>query len=121
MKTHIALKDSPQRWWLMALLVSGMIICYAHRGTLSIAGPFMVREMHLSTQTLGILQSAFFWSYSFMQVPAGTAVDRFGVRRSYALGYVVWVAASALTGFAQAQWALILARMGLGVGQSVAF
>jgi hypothetical protein len=31
------LRDSPQRWWLMLLLIIGMIFCYAQRSALSIA------------------------------------------------------------------------------------
>jgi ACS family D-galactonate transporter-like MFS transporter len=115
------LRESPQRWWLMVLLATGMIVCYAHRGALSAAAPFMMRELGLSTAVTGILLSAFFWSYSFMQVPAGWVVDRFGVRRSYACGFALWSVASAFTGFSGSLVVLILVRMLVGVGQSVSF
>jgi sugar phosphate permease len=55
----------------MALLVAAMIVCYAQRGTLSVAAPFMIKELNLSTSAMGILLSVFFWSYSLMQMPAG--------------------------------------------------
>ncbi len=115
------LRESPQRWWLMILLASGMVVCYAHRGALSPAAPFIIKELGLSPAVMGILLSAFFWTYSFMQVPAGWVVDRFGVRRSYALGYAVWSLASAVTGFAGSLFSLIGVRMLTGVGQSVSF
>ena len=116
-----SLKDSPQRWWLMALLLSGMIFCYAQRGAINIAAPFISRELGLSTGEIGLLFSAFFWTYSFMQMPAGWVVDRVGVKRAYALGFIFWSLASALTGFAKNLVALIALRMSLGVGQAVAF
>jgi len=116
-----SLKESPQRWWLMALLVIGMIFCYAHRGALSVAAPFMIKELELSPASMGVLLSAFFWLYCFMQVPAGLLVDRFGVRRAYALGFAFWSLASAATGLAQGLLALIFLRMLLGAGQAVAF
>jgi ACS family D-galactonate transporter-like MFS transporter len=115
------LRESPQRWWLMVLLVTGMIFCYGQRGALSIAAPFMIRELQLSTAAMGVLLSAFFWSYSFMQVPAGWLVDRLGVRKSYAAGFALWSIASALTGFAGRLSSLVALRVLLGIGQASAF
>jgi ACS family glucarate transporter-like MFS transporter len=116
-----SLRESSERWWLMALLLVGMIFCYAQRGTLSVAAPFMVKELGLSPAVMGILLSAFFWSYALMQVPAGWMVDRFGVRRVYGWGFACWSAASAGLAFAPGPMALILLRMFQGIGQSVAF
>jgi MFS transporter, ACS family, D-galactonate transporter len=116
-----ALKDSPQRWWLMVLLVTAMLVCYAHRGALSVATPFIIEDLGLSKTTMGILLSAFFWMYAFMQMPMGWLVDRFGVRRAYALGYIFWSVASVLTGLAKNLAMLISLRISLGLGQAVAF
>jgi len=41
--------------------------------------PFMIKELNLSPTVTGVLLSAFFWLYSFMQMPR-LAVDRFGVK-----------------------------------------
>src|SRR5262245_31471214 len=87
-EARVDLKDSPMRWWWMLLLVTAMLVCYSHRGALSVAAPFMIEELGLSKTVMGILLSAFFWMYAFMQMPTGWLVDRFGVRRAYALGYV---------------------------------
>ena len=113
--------ESAARWWLMALLVAGMIFCYAQRSALSVAAPFMIEEGVFSTAAMGVLLSAFFWFYAFMQVPAGWVVDRFGVKRTYALGFLFWSIASALTGLATSLGALIGLRVLLGAGQAVAF
>lgn len=115
------LRDSPQRWWLMALLITGMLIAYAHRGALSVAAPSMMKELHLTEAELGLLLSAFFLSYSLMQVPAGWLVDRLGVRRAYAAGFLFWSAASVLTGFMRSLPGLAFARVLVGAGQSVTF
>ncbi|HVF27184.1 MAG TPA: MFS transporter, partial [Pyrinomonadaceae bacterium] len=116
-----SLKESPQRWWLLALLFTGMLFGYAQRGAFSVAAPFMSEDLGLSKAGLGVLLSAFFWSYSLMQVPAGWTVDRFGVRRAYSLGFAFWSLASALTGFASNLTALIGLRVALGAGQAITF
>jgi MFS family permease len=84
-------------WRLVALLLSGMMLCYAQRGTLSVAAPFMIRDLAINTETMGLMLSAFSWCYCFMQVPLGWIVDRFGVRRAYACGFALWSIACALT------------------------
>jgi MFS transporter, ACS family, D-galactonate transporter len=120
-ETYEQLSSSPRRWALMALLVVGMVVCYAHRNALSVASPFMIQELNLSPTVMGILLSAFFWSYAVLQIPAGWAVDRFGVKRAYACGFIIWSFASVLTGFATGIAALVFLRMLLGIGQSIAF
>jgi MFS family permease len=109
------------RWWLAALLTSGMTFCYAQRGTLSVAAPFMIRDLGINTETMGLMLSAFSWCYCFMQVPSGWIVDRFGVRRAYAFGFAVWSIACALTGAFRNIAAIMFFRITMGVGQSVAF
>jgi MFS family permease len=120
----VAAVDVPSatgRWRLIALLVSGMTFCYAQRGTLSIAAPFMIRDLAINTETMGLMLSAFSWFYCFMQVPSGWIVDRFGVRRAYACGFVLWSIACALTGAFRDIAAIMFFRITMGVGQSVAF
>jgi MFS transporter, ACS family, D-galactonate transporter len=109
------------RWGLVALLTSGMTFCYAQRGTLSVAAPFMIRDLAINTETMGFMLSAFSWCYCFMQVPSGWIVDRFGVRRAYASGFVLWSIACALTGAFRDIAAIMFFRITMGVGQSVAF
>src|ERR1700704_3411771 len=120
-----SLRDSPQRWWLLLLLFTAMLISYAHRSALSVAvgakSSSMSSDLHLSEASIGILLSGFFWIYSFMQVPAGWLVDRFGVKRAYSLGFVFWSLASTFTGLARGLASLIGLRIALGMGQAITF
>jgi ACS family glucarate transporter-like MFS transporter len=109
------------RWALAALLFTGMFVCYAQRGALAVAAPFLVRDLHMSPMIMGMLLSAFFWSYALMQVPAGWLVDHLGARRTYGWGMLLCAAASGLTGMASSLSALTLWRVLLGGGQAVAF
>jgi MFS family permease len=116
--------DVPDRggqWKLAALLLSGMTLCYAQRGTLSVAVNAIISDFGISQATMGLMLSAFSWSYCFMQVPSGWVVDRFGVRRAYAYGLGLWSIACACTGAFRHIPALIFFRVMMGAGQSVAF
>lgn len=102
-----------------------MLISYAHRSALSVAvgakSSSMTTDLHLSEASIGVLLSGFFWVYSFMQVPSGWLVDRFGVKRAYSLGFAFWSLTSACTGFVNNFATLIGLRIALGGGQAISF
>jgi ACS family glucarate transporter-like MFS transporter len=120
-ETAPALRDSPQRWWLLALLFLAMLISYVHRSALSVAAPFISKDLNLSKAEMGVLLSSFFWVYAFMQVPAGWIVDRFGVRRAYSFGFIFWSLASTCTGFGAGVASLLGLRVATGAGQAITF
>ena len=64
---------------VLALLAICLLINYVDRGNLSIAAPLLKDELGMSASQLGILLSAFFWSYTAMQFVSGWLVDRFDV------------------------------------------
>ena len=61
---------------LLAILAS---INYIDRSNLSIAAPRLKDELRISGSQLGILLSAFFWTYTAMQFVSGWVVDRLDV------------------------------------------
>ena len=109
------------RWRLVGLLSLSVFINYVDRGNLSVAAPMLGRELALSPAQLGLLFSAFFWTYSLCQIPAGWLVDRISVTRVYAAAYLIWSVATLLTGFAHSITALLMVRLLLGLGESVAY
>ena len=106
---------------VLFLLGLSVLINYVDRSNLSIAAPLLKDELRISASQLGTLLSAFFWTYALMQIPAGWLVDRFDVRWVFAAGFFVWSAATAVTGLLHGFTALLLIRVILGVGESVAF
>src|SRR5215831_20439784 len=115
------LRSSPQRWWLLTLLFAAMLISYVHRGAFSVAAPFMAGELHLSKADIGVILSAFFWVYAFMQIPAGWVVDRFGTKRAYSLGFGFWSLAAALEALGRGVASLVGLRVAIGAGQAITF
>jgi MFS transporter, ACS family, D-galactonate transporter len=106
---------------VLFLLGLSVFINYIDRSNLSIAAPLLKDELGLSASQLGTLLAAFFWTYGLMQIPAGWLVDRFDVKWVFGAGFLVWSAATAVTGTLHGFAALIVIRVILGVGESVAF
>lgn len=109
------------RWTIVALLCAGMMIAYFDRVNLSvaIADHQFKSDFQLTDRDRGLLNSAFFWSYMVLQIPAGWVVDRYGTRLPYALGFLMWSLVSAATALANSVRQLFALRLLLGVGESV--
>jgi MFS transporter, ACS family, D-galactonate transporter len=108
-----------RRWTIVGLLFSASLINYLDRATVSYALPMISAELHLGPETKGLLLSAFFWSYAFMQIPIGLIADRFNLRWVYAGAFALWSFAQGLTGFAGTLSMLIAFRIVLGIGESI--
>jgi ACS family D-galactonate transporter-like MFS transporter len=109
------------RWSIIGLLSVGMVIAYVARVNISVAlvMPEVNGLFHLSNGDRGLLNSAFFWSYAFLQIPAGWLVDRYGVKFPYAGGFLIWSLICAATAWAGTFAWLITLRVLLGVAESV--
>jgi len=108
-----------RRWVVLWLVFFGIVISYVDRGNLSIAAPSIMRDFRIAPATMGVLLSAFFWTYAAFQIPAGLVVDRLGIRRAYAGGFLVWSLASASIALSRGTGDIVAMRMVLGLAESI--
>src|ERR1700734_2079515 len=106
---------------MITLLVIAVLINYIDRGNLALAAPLLGKEWGMSASRLGILLSAFFWTYVLLQVPMGWLVDRFSASSLLAAGFLAWSSATAFTGLAHNFATLLSMRLLLGAGEAVIF
>jgi ACS family D-galactonate transporter-like MFS transporter len=110
------------RWFpILAMVAVGTMINYLDRTVLGIAAPSMTRDLHLSATQMGLVFSAFSWSYALLQIPGGIFLDRFGTRVTYFVAVVFWSAFTALMAAARSLDALILTRIGVGAFEAPCF
>ena len=107
------------RWTLVALIGTASFINYLDRGSLAVAMPILSKDLHLGPEAQGIALSAFFWTYTAMQIPMGRIVDRYNIKAVYAASFALWSIAAAATGMARGLWDLVTYRVLLGIGESV--
>ena len=100
------------RWTLIGLLTTATFINYLDRGSLAVALPVMSRELGLGPAEQGIALSAFFWTYTAMQIPMGRLVDRFSIKRLYTVCFALWSLAAAGGVLAPAITGIVVARTG---------
>lgn len=112
---------SPELSRLAILLALSIFINYIDRGNLAIAAPLIKDDLVLSYYQLGILLSSFFYTYALFQIVSGWLVDRFPVNWVLALGILLWSAATFGTGLVNGFKSLLVMRLILGIGESVAY
>jgi len=108
-----------RRWTFIALLGAATFINYLDRGSLAVALPFISNELHIGPAAQGIALSSFFWTYALMQIPMGWIVDRYDIKRVYAIAFAMWSLSAAATGFIRGFGDLLLCRVLLGIGEAI--
>jgi MFS family permease len=108
-----------RRWVVVGLLFAGMLVSYVDRGNLSIAASSIMRDFRLTPAVMGMLLSAFFWTYGGFQLPAGAFVDRIGIKRVYAVAFLLWSMASAGIALTRGSTDILALRLVLGLAESV--
>ena len=117
----IASRATAGRLIILALIAVGTMINYLDRSVLSVAAPFLSEDLDLSPAIMGIVFSAFSWTYAAAQVPGGIVLDRIGTRLTYFFSVTLWSVFTALQGLATGLVTLLAYRLGLGVAEAPCF
>jgi MFS family permease len=97
------------------------LISYMDRGNISVAAPQIAHQFRLSPTQMGLVFSAFVWTYTLGQIPSGWFGDRFGPKAVLTVVIVWWAVASGSTGLATGFVSLLCARLFLGLGEAGVF
>lgn len=108
-------------WALLILLAIAMAMNFFLRVNLSVAAPVLGPEMKLSPQSLGLLLSAFYWTYAVGQIWTGWLVDRFDVRLIYTIAVLIWSLATFFMGITSSFTVMLCLLLLLGLGEAVAY
>ena len=104
-----------------ALLAIGTMINYLDRTVLGIAAPKLTAELGIDPAIMGILFSAFAWTYALAQIPGGLFLDRFGNKVTHFLSLTLWSLFTLFHGMAVGLKTLLLCRFGLGISEAPCF
>jgi MFS transporter, ACS family, glucarate transporter len=120
-------KIASLRYYILFLIFAVTAVNYADRAIVSIAGPAMADEFGLDPVALGLIFSAFGWSYALGQLPGGWILDRFGTKWVYAASITLWSAftlSQGLVGFVTGGTAFVLLfglRFMVGLSEAPSF
>jgi ACS family glucarate transporter-like MFS transporter len=104
---------------LLAILLA--LIMYIDRLTLANAGPYIQKDLQLSTVQFGWALSMFAWAYALFTVPAGWLGDRIGPRKMLMAIVIWWSAFTAITGLVWNETSLVVSQTLFGAGEAGCF
>ncbi|RPE14359.1 MFS transporter [Chitinophaga lutea] len=114
-------KPSKVRYQVLFLIFVNVVINYMDRSNLAVAASEIDKEFHFTPVQLGLIFSAFSWTYLAFQIPGGILVNRFSPRILYAFSLITWSLATVMQGFARGFATLFGLRMATGVFEAPAF
>jgi MFS family permease len=107
------------RNYALAILFLGYVVNFIDRSILAILLEPIKQELSLNDTQLGLLGGlAFALFYTTLGIPIAALADRWSRVKILSIAMVVWSGMTALCGFAQNFWMLLLARIGVGVGEA---
>jgi MFS transporter, ACS family, D-galactonate transporter len=109
------------RFFMLALIAFGTVINYLDRSVLGIAAPLLRKELGLDAALMGVVFSAFSWTYAASQIPGGILLDRFGSRTVYFFAVAGWSLATFFQGTVSHLNTLLGLRLALGVAEAPAY
>jgi DHA2 family multidrug resistance protein-like MFS transporter len=106
----------PQRWSILAVLASSLLLIAMDATILNVALPTLAADLRPGATELLWIVDAYGLVLAGLLVAMGGLGDRIGRRRLLVMGLVVFGGASAIAGLSQSPEQLIAARVLLGVG-----
>ncbi|MFB3788219.1 MAG: MFS transporter [bacterium] len=109
------------RWIVFLLLAAGYVLVNFHRLCPAVVALDLMRDLQAGGSLVGILASAYFYPYAFMQIPSGLLADSWGPRKTITSFFLLAGIASIGFGLAPTAGAAIGARVLVGIGVSMYF
>ena len=99
-----------------------ILFCFSmfYRLTNAVLAPDLIRAFHLNAERLGMLGSAFFYTFALFQIPMGVLLDRIGPRKVITVFTLVGAAGAFFFAFAGNFYVALVGRALLGIGMATA-
>ncbi len=109
------------KWWTLIAVCTGVFMLLLDITIVNVALPDIQRDLDASLSDLQWVIDAYALTLAALQLTAGSLADRYGRKRLFAIGTVVFTVGSFLCGIAPTVQFLSLARAGQGIGGAVMF
>ncbi|MBA2689861.1 MAG: MFS transporter [Burkholderiales bacterium] len=110
----------PARLWLRVLIpfAVGYFLSYFFRSVNAVISPDLTKELGLSAGDLGLLTSAYFFSFALFQLPLGMLLDRYSPKRIEAMLLLIAAAGALVFALSDTSSGLATGRALIGLGVS---
>ena len=109
----------PHRWWALGALVVALLTVGFDITILNVALPTISGQLSASTAELQWMVNAYVLVLAGLMLTCGALGDRWGRKRLFMIGLVLFAIASAVAAWADTVEVVIAARAGMGVGAAI--
>jgi EmrB/QacA subfamily drug resistance transporter len=109
------------KWWTLVAVCTGVFMLLLDVTIVNVALPDIQRDLGASLSDLQWVIDAYALTLAALQLTAGSLADRYGRKRLFAIGTVVFTIGSLLCGLAPTVLFLSVARAGQGIGGAIMF
>jgi EmrB/QacA subfamily drug resistance transporter len=102
------------RWLTLPVILAGVFMTILDFSIVNVAIPSIQQDLHASAAEIQFVVGGYSLAYGCGLIIGGRLGDRFGRRRVFAAGIVLFTVASALCGLAPTALALVIARLAQG-------
>jgi MFS family permease len=107
-----------QAWYCVSILALVVMINFLDRGILNLLIEPIKRDLGLTDSQMSWLFIAYAVPYALLGFPVARLIDRKSRKVILGVGVAIWSVTTMATGLASRYWHLLLARGGLGVGET---
>ena len=108
-----------RRWIALAFVALGVAMIILDGTVVNVALPSMIGDLGLTTSDAEWVTAAYSLTFASLLILSGRTSDRFGRRRLFLLGVVVFIASSVLVGLSDSSAQIIAARAVQGIGAAL--
>ncbi len=108
----------PRAWRIFAICAVHFFLSQLYRTTNAVLSPWLIADLALDTESLGLLSAAFFYAFALAQIPLTLWLDRVGAKRMMAVGALLGLAGALLFSFSRGFTEGLAGRLLLGVGMA---
>jgi len=105
-------------WLIFALCSLHLFISQLYRTTNAVLAPWLIKDLHLDTEGLGLLSAGFFYAFALTQIPISIFLDRLGAKRLMIALSFVGMAGAIMFSLAHGLGMGLAGRLLLGVGMA---
>ena len=106
------------RWIIVGLIFLATLINYIDRLTISVLGPKITEDLHLTNTEFGTAATFFLLAYTISQALSGKLYDRIGIKKGFTTSIIVWSTAAIAHVWSIGLGSLSAFRFLLGLGEA---
>lgn len=115
----MGLTEENRKWWILAALTSSISMIFIDQTVLPVAMPTIQIDLNLSKIALQWIINSYLLTITACIIAGGKLADRYGARRTFFMGLILFSFASVLCGLSMNGWWFISARVLQGIGGSL--